>query len=128
MKNGSSSSLWRDFGSWVREHREKARWSQAGAAQRAGIDRQQWYRIESGKSGTKRDTVLQIAKAISVDPDEALKRAGFSTLDANDDGLFSGLNRLSPDMQRLARRQIRAIIESLSTEQHDTDYIDDAEE
>lgn len=45
---------------------------------RAGIDRQQWYRIENGKSGTKRDTVIAIAKAISVDLDEAFRRAGYA--------------------------------------------------
>jgi DNA-binding XRE family transcriptional regulator len=64
MKNGSSDTLWREFGAWVRENRELRHLSQAGAAQRAGIDRQQWYRIEAGKSGTRRDTVTQIARAI----------------------------------------------------------------
>jgi hypothetical protein len=44
-----------------------------------------------------------------------------------DDGLYKGLNELPPDRQELARRQIRAIIESLSVKEQDTDYIDDEE-
>lgn len=78
MQNRPSDTLWLEFGAWIKEHREKHHLSQAGAAQRAAIDRQQWYRIESGKSGTKRDTVIAIANAVSADVGEALRRAGFS--------------------------------------------------
>jgi DNA-binding XRE family transcriptional regulator len=52
--------------------------SQATAARRAGIDRQQWYRIESGRSGTRRGTVISIANAIAADATEALTRAGYA--------------------------------------------------
>lgn len=54
---GVAENVWREFGSWLRSQREAARLSQSGAAQRAEIDRQQWYRIENGLSGTKRETV-----------------------------------------------------------------------
>jgi hypothetical protein len=56
-----------------------------------------------------------------------MKRAGFSSVDNSDpDGLYSGLNRLTPERQQLAKRQIKAIIESLSAEDEpDTDYITD---
>jgi transcriptional regulator with XRE-family HTH domain len=74
-----SEQLWVEFGAWIRDERESRRLSQGGAASRAGIDRQQWYRIESGKSGTRRDTVIAIAHALSVDEDEALKKAGFDS-------------------------------------------------
>jgi transcriptional regulator with XRE-family HTH domain len=81
MQHRPSDVLWKDFGAWIREHREKNHLSQAGAAQRAGIDRQQWYRIESGKSGTRRDTVIEIARAVSADINEALDKAGFRTVE-----------------------------------------------
>ncbi len=81
MQNRPSNTLWSEFGAWIKELREGQRLSQAGAAHRAGIDRQQWYRIESGKSGTRRDTVIAMANAVSADVGEALKRAGFSLAD-----------------------------------------------
>jgi transcriptional regulator with XRE-family HTH domain len=73
---------WERFGAWLKEKREAGRFSQAGAAKRAGIDRQQWYRIETGKSGTKRETVIAIANALSLDVAETLNHAGFSAQDA----------------------------------------------
>jgi transcriptional regulator with XRE-family HTH domain len=73
-----ADNIKRDFGNWIKELRDNARLSQDGAARRAGIDRQQWYRIENGLSGTKRDTVIRIAHALSASPDEALVRAGFA--------------------------------------------------
>ena len=74
-----AGKIWKSFGTWIKELRDKAGLSQDGAARRAEIDRQQWYRIENGLSGTKRDTVIRIAHALSADPNEALERAGFST-------------------------------------------------
>ncbi len=74
-----AGNIKRDFGSWIKEKRDKAGLSQDGAARRAEIDRQQWYRIENGLSGTKRDTVIRLAVALSADPNEALQRAGFAS-------------------------------------------------
>lgn len=75
-----SKGLWPEFGRWMRDLREARHLSQSGAAQRAGIDRQQWYRIENGKSGTRRETVIAMANAVSANVDEALRRAGFSSI------------------------------------------------
>lgn len=71
---------WATFGAWIKETREKQKLSQAGAAERAELDRQQWYRIENGVSGTRRETVIRMARALSADPDEALQLAGFASL------------------------------------------------
>ncbi|MGE3953536.1 MAG: helix-turn-helix domain-containing protein [Pyrinomonadaceae bacterium] len=79
MKTIVGDDLWQDFGAWLRSKREELNLSQSGAANRAGIDRQQWYRLENGLSGTRRDTVIAIAKALSLDPEEALDRSGFGT-------------------------------------------------
>lgn len=73
---------WAAFGAWIKEQREARKISQGGAAKRAEIDRQQWFRIENGLSGTRRDTVIRMAHAISADVDEALRLAGFAPLNA----------------------------------------------
>jgi transcriptional regulator with XRE-family HTH domain len=72
-------NIWKDFGSWIKGKRDKANLSQDGAARRAEIDRQQWYRIENGLSGTRRETVIRMAQAVSADPNEALQLAGFAS-------------------------------------------------
>ena len=61
----------------MRRHREAANISQTDAAERADIDRQQWYRIENGLSGTKRETIERIAAAINWDTETALALGGF---------------------------------------------------
>lgn len=78
MQQRPSESLWQAFGAWIKDKREGKRLTQGEAAKAAGIDRQQWYRIEAGKSGTKRDTVIAIASALDASETEALERAGYS--------------------------------------------------
>jgi transcriptional regulator with XRE-family HTH domain len=68
----------RNFGQYIKLKREERGFSQEGAANKAEMDRQQWYRIENGKSGTKRETVIKMAKAIDADVDEALTLAGYA--------------------------------------------------
>ena len=75
-----TSSVWKEFGAWIKGKRDKANLSQDGAARRADIDRQQWYRIENGLSGTRRDTVIRMARGVSADPNEALTYAGFAPI------------------------------------------------
>lgn len=131
MQKGRSEKLWKDFGAWVRDQRETRHLSQQGAADRAGIDRQQWYRIESGKSGTKRDTVIAIANALSVAVPEALRRAGFGDPEAefSDAGFFKGLEKLSPEHQAAVKRAVRAMIDTLAADDNpDTDYISDEDD
>ena len=117
----STAQVKRRFGAWIKQKREEGRLSQGGAAGRAGIDRQQWYRIESGLSGTKRDTVIAMANALTVSVSEALQMAGFAAeTEDNEEGLFSGLNELSPEKQKLAKKMIRSVIDSLAEkEEHD---------
>jgi len=116
----SSEQVKRRFGAWVKQKREESRLSQDGAAKRADIDRQQWYRIESGLSGTRRDTVIAMAKALTVSVTEALHMAGFATDESEaEDGLFSGLKKLSPQDQKRARRQIQAILDSYLLDDED---------
>ena len=71
------------FGNWVKQHREAAKLSQEGAAEKAGLSRYQWIRIENAQSGTKRDTVKKIAEVLNGNEDEALKLAGFNPKSEN---------------------------------------------
>jgi transcriptional regulator with XRE-family HTH domain len=108
----------------------------AELARRSGVTKQNIGRLinntphsESGAlPRAEKDTVIKLAKALDWDLDDALMAADIAPINkTTDDGLYKGLNELPPDRQELARRQIRAIIESLSVKEQDTDYIDDEE-
>lgn len=70
-------SHWKDFGSWIRIQRKLADLTQDQLAKKAGIHAVQLARIEKGESGTRRETVLALAKALGQDQDELLNKAGF---------------------------------------------------
>ena len=78
----SSEELQREFGSWIKLQRKMAGLVQGTVSVSAPIDRVHLARIESGESGTKRDTVISIVEAINqksttghkVDVNEALDR------------------------------------------------------
>lgn len=62
---------------WLKEHRKRLGISQTEAGKRAGMSRTQWTRLELGESGTRRENVPNIAKAVNADLAETYKRAGF---------------------------------------------------
>lgn len=78
MPHRTKEQIREDFAAWVRSTREALGMSQAEASRRAKIDRQQWYRIEAAASGTKRETIIAIARAINGDVDTALRTAGYA--------------------------------------------------
>jgi transcriptional regulator with XRE-family HTH domain len=78
MPADRENTRWEQFGSWLRKMRRDADLTQAQVAKRAGIHEVQVARIEKGESGTKRETVIQLAQAIGVDVGDALMNAGFS--------------------------------------------------
>lgn len=66
------------FGEWLYEHRVALKINQAEAGRRAGISRTQWIRLEHGESGTKRENIPAIAKAIKADLHETYRKAGYA--------------------------------------------------
>lgn len=74
-------SHWEQFGAWIRKSRRDAELTQKQVAQKAEIHEVQLARIEKGESGTKRDTVIALAKAIGVDESITLNMAGYATVD-----------------------------------------------
>jgi transcriptional regulator with XRE-family HTH domain len=71
------------------------------------------------------------SELLGDDVDQALMDADYAPIHrphSTDEGLFSGLHRLSEEDQRRARRQIKAIIESYEGEEQgdeNYDYIED---
>jgi len=74
-------SHWEEFGAWIRKMRRDAELTQKQVATKAEIHEVQLARIEKGESGTKRETVIAIAKAIGIDVSLTLNKAGFATVD-----------------------------------------------
>jgi transcriptional regulator with XRE-family HTH domain len=70
----SSEILHREFGVWLQKEREARGISQKFVADRAGFTVTQLSRIENGRSGTRRETVILLAKIIGVDPLTALRK------------------------------------------------------
>ncbi|HEY0324085.1 MAG TPA: helix-turn-helix transcriptional regulator [Pyrinomonadaceae bacterium] len=66
-----------ELGKWLKLHREKLGINQTEAAKKARISRTQWARLETGESGTRREHIPQIAKAVKADLHETYRKAGF---------------------------------------------------
>lgn len=66
-----------ELGNWLKLHREKLGINQTVAAKKAKISRTQWARLETGESGTRRELIPRIAKAINADLNETYRKAGF---------------------------------------------------
>lgn len=59
----------------MKDSREKAGLTQTQAAEKAGVSRQRWNDIESGrKSNIELDTLAAIAKALRCDPCDLLAK------------------------------------------------------
>jgi transcriptional regulator with XRE-family HTH domain len=85
------NSHWQEFGAWLRRERRGADLTQAQVAKRAGIHEVQVARIEKGESGTKRETVMQLALAIGIDVGEALNKAGYALVDPDGPSFSHGV-------------------------------------
>ncbi len=73
---GSEQENWVAFGEWIQQQRLAAVLTQEQAASRAGWNYRQWSRYERGGKARK-VTVIKIAEALNLNPQEALMRAGF---------------------------------------------------
>lgn len=69
---------WRVFAEWLKTAREAANFSQEGLADLIDKDRQTIYRLENALSGARRETVIDIAKAVGANIEIALNKAGFA--------------------------------------------------
>lgn len=111
----------KELGNWIKNHREKALLSQETAAEKAGLSRYQWMRIENGQSGTKRDTLIQIASVINADVNQTLKKGGFTSF-LNEEEYQSRVDELG---QLLALYLFASGFDNLEDEELQYDFIED---
>lgn len=124
------------YGPWLKEVRTAKNVSQLRLAELmtahgytvsngaiSNIERE-YYKKDEDTGKPKRKFVIAAAEVLGEDVNKALKIAGYDAED--DDGWFKGLEGLSPEKKKLAKRQIRAIIDALAEEpEPDIDYADD---
>ncbi len=65
----------RAFAAWLKEMRLQRGWTQQQAADKAGIARQQWLRLENAESGPRSETLRKIAEAFGEDANAVYARA-----------------------------------------------------
>jgi transcriptional regulator with XRE-family HTH domain len=70
----TSAEIRRDWGRWFKKERESRGINQKFVADKVNMTVTQLSRIENGQSGTKRDTVIALAKTVGIDETEALRR------------------------------------------------------
>jgi len=99
------------FAAWLKEHRVVLGLNQAEAGRRAGISRTQWIRLERGESGTRRENIPQIAKAIHADLYEAYRMAGYAppSTDSHDPDFLERFKTLPKSVQDDLSVQIKAL-------------------
>lgn len=123
------------FGQWLLRCRKERGWTQKFLHEKSGVsesyistlERSQPHSITGAKLRPEPDKVELLAKALGENVDQALIIAGYSPNNETT-GYFKGLEKLSPEKQKIAKRQIRAIIDALAEEEftdEDFDYIDD---
>jgi transcriptional regulator with XRE-family HTH domain len=72
-----SKDIWKEFGPWLRRQREIAGKSRKEVAAAIKIHIVQLARIETGESGTRKDTLDALINYLNLDPKEAYRMAGF---------------------------------------------------
>ncbi len=111
-----------ELGEWLSEHRKRLNLNQAEAGKRAGISRTQWTRLELGLSGTRRENIPRIAKAVNADLVETYKRAGFDPprelIDdvGFDESEFKFLFHQQQKLSKKGREKFKAILEMVRNE------------
>ena len=73
-KSKLSAAQSREFGRWLRQQRRGHGISQKFVAEKSGITVTQLSRIENGRSSTRRDTVIHLARIIGINESEALRQ------------------------------------------------------
>lgn len=113
----SSSEIREEFGRYMQTERENRGISQKFLAEKIGISVTQLSRIENGKSGTERDTVIVWAKALGVDENEALRRFKPENIPPYADETYDILEgvTVSFDHKKMSRAEREQILEVMRT-------------
>jgi transcriptional regulator with XRE-family HTH domain len=65
-----------NFADWLREKLKKENWSQAELSRRSGVSPAQITRVISGERGLGEQSILAIAQALKLPPEEVFRAAG----------------------------------------------------
>lgn len=110
------------FGQWLKTRREMRGLSMNALGQKVGITHSHISNIESGKSEPHKDTVVAIAEALEVDPQEALRAfIGDPEItrerinDPDEVTLVEGYRRLGDK----EKRAIKSLIEQLDDDEQE---------
>jgi transcriptional regulator with XRE-family HTH domain len=100
-----------DLGNWLLTHRKNLNLTQTEAAKRAKISRTQWARIETGESGTRRNLIQRLAKAVKADLNETYRKAGFTppTEELYVPAFLEDFNQLPLNVKEDLAVQVRAL-------------------
>lgn len=110
-------------------------WKPAELARRSGVSKQNIGRIINNTPHsitgalpkTAPETIEKIANALSWDLDEALLAGGYAPVN-QEDSLDSQLKQLSPKSQKLARKQISALIKTFVESENASENDQDSED
>lgn len=69
-------SIWKEFGPWLRRQREMSGKQRKWVADEIGIHPVQLARIETGESGTRKDTLDALIACLGLNAEETYIRAG----------------------------------------------------
>ena len=105
-----SADIKEEFGRWMQAERESKGIMQKFVADKINITVTQLSRIENGKSGTERDTVILWARAVGVDENEALRR--FKPENSNEEthDVLDGVKIIFQDGKGLTKKQQQEIL------------------
>jgi len=102
------------FGAWLKEQRKRQGLTQAQLSARSEVDTIHISRVENKRAGVTPETVEKLARALGLDVQEALLRAGFGRLSDHPDRelqmLFDGL---TIDQRRVVINVAKAVASEL---------------
>jgi hypothetical protein len=111
---------WKAFGGWLKSERKRRRVSRRVLCENelVSIRPVQLQRIEEGETRTRRIVVEGIARALNLDENEALSRAGFLPTAAGSENakLLSELMTLPPESQEFISKLVEVLKGSKRTE------------
>ena len=122
------------FGKWFKPIVEATDLKKKAIAEKAGIDPVSFSRILNGEHGTAKQTAIDLINAVNelavrqvADMETGLRLiAGIEPPDDEIAGIFRDLNNLPPERKRIAKQQMKAIVDAMKEKpDFDFDYIED---
>lgn len=129
----SSEDIAKEFGRYMQTERTSRGLLQKFVADKMGLSETQLSRLENGKSGTERDTVIKWAQIIGIDANTALRKwrpennlfAEQPEMKGKLKGLLRTTEKMTPEDKDRFLTQSLALAKTYFPPDFDFDYIDD---